>query len=378
MSTQSQNLAVAMKPSEIFNVATMLPANIAILIKGPTGVGKSFMAQQVADHFGYPLIDVRGSTMDEAGVTGIPDFERAKELGVTYFLATSWFKRACDEPVVLFLDEMNRSMQQVMQSFFQIVLDRALGNDETGAPRLLHPETRVLSAINAGNEYDVNEIDPALLRRFWVCEYDIDAPSWLDWASSNGISRALQDFIRVNPGELRVDPSTVEPGKVCPNPASWDRCDTSLRHMGMNPDDFIGKRAPQGFYHVCCGFVGTESASKFLDHLKSMKSDVSAEDVLYRWKEVKDRVDRSDAAMLNKLHDRIVAHLADDPAAAAKEISSKCGQNLYDFCEHAGGEITILLWKNVSGMQSAELLKAVHEQIKMLVVQAAQAGNSSK
>ena len=364
------NLSVCMTATSIKNVATRMPANIACLIQGPTGVGKSFLVKDIAKHFGLPMIDVRGSTMDESGVTGIPDFEGSKEAGVSYFLATSWFKRACDEPVVLFLDEMNRAMPQVMQSFFQIVLDRELGNDADGNPRRLHPETRVFAAVNAGNEYDVNEMDPALLRRFWVCEFQSDADDWLVWAADNSISNALQDFIRVNPAELRVDPSSVEPGKVVANPASWHRLDTSLDHMGWSPDQFAGNGVPEGFYHVCAGFVGTEAAAKFIDHIRSMSSEVTAEDVLNNWSAVVDRVDRQDAGQLNKISDRLVAYLRESGLTGEEQ-----GKNLAGFCEHAGGEVTVRLWTACSTGNNLELINPLHKAIGMMVTRAAQSAN---
>jgi hypothetical protein len=362
----SQNLSVTMNATAIKTVATRLPANIAVLVQGPTGVGKSYLVKDIARHFEMPVVDVRGSTMDESGVTGIPDFEGSKSSGVSYFLTTSWFKRACDGPVVLFLDEMNRSLPQVMQSFFQIVLDRELGNDADGNPRRLHPETRVFAAVNAGNEYDVNEMDPALLRRFWVCEFQSDADDWLVWAADNGISRALQDFIRVNPAELRIDPSSVEPGKVVANPASWHRLDSSLDHMGWRPDAFAGQGVPEGFYHVCAGFVGTEAAAKFIDHIRSLSSDVSAEDVLDNWDGVSDRVDRTDAGQMNKITDRLVAHMKDAGLTDAQ------GKNLAAFCEHAGGEVTIRLWTACTTGNDMALIAPLHKAIGMMVTMAAQ------
>lgn len=362
----SKNLSVSMSATAIKNVATRLPANISVLIQGPTGVGKSFLVKDVARHFELPLVEARLSTMDEAGMTGIPDFEGSKEAGVSYFLATSWFRRACEEPVVLFFDEMNRAMPQIMQAAFQVVLDRELGNDANGVARRLHPETRVFAAINAGNEYDVNEMDPALLRRFWVCEFQSDADDWLLWAADNGISRALQDFIRVNPTELRIDPSTVEPGKVVANPASWHRLSDSLDHMGWDPDQFMGQGAPEGFYHVCAGFVGTEAAAKFIDHIRSMDSDVTAEDVLDNWDAVRDQVDRTDAGQMNKIIDRLVAHMKESGLTDAQ------GTNLKAFCEHAGGEVTVRLWTSCTSGNNLELIQPLHRAIGMLVMTAAQ------
>ena len=123
------------------------------------------------------------------------------------------------------LDELNRSLPGVQQSFFQLVLDRELGNDKNGVPYRLHPDTRVIAAVNFGSEYDVNEMDPALLRRFWVADIEPTATDWIDWAIAHDIDSVLVDFNRQNEMHLRVDPASVEPGTVCPNPASWHRAD---------------------------------------------------------------------------------------------------------------------------------------------------------
>ena len=88
-------------------VAPRLPSHIAVLMRGPTGVGKSHLARQVAEHHSLPFIDVRGSTMSEGDVGGYPDIEGMKDTGVITFCMPSWFVRACNEPVVLMLDELN-------------------------------------------------------------------------------------------------------------------------------------------------------------------------------------------------------------------------------------------------------------------------------
>ena len=47
------------------SVAANLPANISVLMRGPTGIGKSQVARAMADHFELPFLDVRLSTMSE-------------------------------------------------------------------------------------------------------------------------------------------------------------------------------------------------------------------------------------------------------------------------------------------------------------------------
>ena len=84
------------------SVAHALPSEMAILMRGPTGIGKSFLAKAVADEKGLPFLDVRLSTMSEGDVAGYPDLEAMKETGVMTFCMPSWFMRACKEPCLLY------------------------------------------------------------------------------------------------------------------------------------------------------------------------------------------------------------------------------------------------------------------------------------
>ena len=63
-------------------VAPNLPAEIAILMRGPTGVGKSHLGKAVAKAKDLPFVDVRLSIMSEGDVGGYPDIEGMKESGI--------------------------------------------------------------------------------------------------------------------------------------------------------------------------------------------------------------------------------------------------------------------------------------------------------
>ena len=343
-------------------LAAKLPPEIAVLMRGPTGVGKSQMARALADELSLPFIDVRGSTMDESQVSGIPDFETSKTAGVATFCLPSFYVRACREPVVLMLDELNRSMPQVMQSFFQIVLDRELGNNVDGEPLRLHPETRVVAAVNWGNEYDVNDMDPALLRRFWVVDLEPTNSDWIDWASDNNVDPVLVDFIRQNPDHLRVDPSSVEPGTVIPTPASWDRLNLSLGHMGFAASDICGTR-PAGFYPLCSGFVGTEAAIAFTEFVANYERVISAEDVL-EGKVNEDRAKECSASEALSVVEKLVTSCHE-----AKWTKTQA-ENACSFVESLGGEQLVHFWNKCSkGNQVMENVKTIHKLIGMKVTQ---------
>ena len=352
-------------------VAPNLPAHIAILMRGPTGVGKSHLGKAVADNHGVPFIDVRGSTMSEGDVGGYPDIEGMKESGVMTFCMPSWFVRACNEPVVLMLDELNRSLPGVQQSFFQLVLDRELGNDKHGVPYRLHPETRVIAAVNHGSEYDGNEMDPALLRRFWVADIEPTAADWIDWAQLNDIDPIIVDFIRQNEMHLRVDPASVEAGTVCPNPASWHRADECLKHMGMAPSKFAGQKAPEGFYALLLGLVGTEAAIALTSFVKEYEMQVSAEDIVDG--KVKTEVLKGlPNSTLNGVIDKVGAHCKDNnwSLPQAKRVAA--------FAQSLPGEMMIQVWNTVTASSNIANIQKLHKLMGQSVVEAVQASRNLK
>lgn len=347
-------------------VAPNLPADIAVLMRGPTGVGKSHLGKAVADAKDLPFIDVRLSTMSEGDVAGYPDIEGMKESGIMTMCMPSWFIRACREPVVLMLDEMNRALPGVQQSAFQLVLDRELGNDKDGTPYKLHPETRIIAAVNHGAEYDVNDMDPALLRRFWVCDLVPTADDWITWANAKGIDAVLVDFIRQHPEHLRVDPTEVEPGTVCPNPASWHRVNDALVAMQMAPANIAGNKRPDGFYAVALGMVGTEAAIAFTDFVEGYEMVLSAEDVLNNYDSKRDTVKGLGNDRVNALIEKLRNHCVDN------KWTQKQANNVAAFAKDLPGEMMVSLWNGLSATQQMQNIQKMHKLIGQEVVKAVQ------
>ena len=352
-------------------VASKLPPHIAVLMRGPTGVGKSHLARDAARDLGLPYIDVRLSTMSEGDFGGYPDIEGMKETSIMTFCMPSFFIRACREPVVLMLDEMNRALPGVMQGAFQLVLDRELGNDKDGNPYRLHPETRIFAAINAGAEYDVNDMDPALLRRFWAVDLEPTTADWLDWAREEGIDSVLVDFIRQHPAHLRVDPSEVEPGTVCPNPASWHRVDESLKHMGMTPSNIAGSR-PEGFYAVCMGLLGVEASIAFSDFVENYEMVITAEDILDNWKGVEETCQDLPADKVGGLIDKLSDNFKDN------SWTNKQAANVKAFTDTLGDEMLVHCWNQLVATGNVPNIQKLHKLIGQRVVTAVKSSRDLK
>ena len=68
-----------------------LPANISVLVTGPTGVGKSDIFHQIGGELNLPVIDRRLSQMTEGDIIGLPSLED----GTTKFIPVDWIEEKC-------------------------------------------------------------------------------------------------------------------------------------------------------------------------------------------------------------------------------------------------------------------------------------------
>ena len=355
-----------MNIENFINTVKMLPPEIAVLLRAGTGVGKSHIVADLAEnHYNLPFIDVRGSTMSEGDAGGYPDIEGMKENGVMTFCMPSWFVRACTEPVVLFLDELNRSLPAVQQSFFQLVLDRQLGNDKNGMPYNVHPGTRIFSAVNHGSEYDVNDIDPALLRRFWVCDLDSTKEDWISWATENNIDSLVIDFIDKNPHHLRVDPSSVEPGTVIPTNASWHRLDSTFKHQNISLINLVGnKDSTRMLYNVATGFIGKEAAIDFSDFIEKYEVILTPENILNEFDEYKDRIKELSNDRINTL----INHLGEN--AKINEWTVDQSMNAAEFGKSISEEMLLYMWSIIAQTKNLKTIQNFHKFIGKSIVDA--------
>lgn len=304
-----------MNSKDFQKIYPLIPGSKAVLLVGPTGVGKSAMAKWAAEKYNIPLIDQRLATKQEGDISGYPDIEKLSKTGVLTFAMDSWFVRATREPCLLMLDELNRALPAVRQGVFQLVYDRELGADENGIPYKLHPETRIMVGINAGAEYEVDEMDPALVRRFWKMDIDAHLPSWIEWASNkeNPVDRVLIQFLKDNPKHFAPPISDITPGEPIPCPATWDDVDQALKfNKGFSPSEWAGRSAPEGVHSLCAGYVGTEASMAFRSYVQNLDTEVSAEDVLDRWSEVRPEVRKLPVDRATQLIDRLMTHLQEN------------------------------------------------------------------
>ena len=333
------------------NCARKLPADISVCIRGPHGIGKSQAVYELSSeqHFNLPIIERRLSQMSEGDMIGLPELTD----GTTRFCPPDWYKHACEKAVVLFLDELNRSTPEIMQAAFQIVLDRELNGWK------LHPETRIFTAINVSADYNVNDMDPALLDRFWVTDLDPTINDWLVWAKDN-CNELVYDFIQNNNKYLEHN-GPIEAGKVYPSRRSWKRLSDALESAELidTPKDTL-------FYAISTGLVGTESSIAFVDYVCNLDKYLSAEDILNTWGKVKAKINKLGNEKFNILIEKIADHSVENVWTA------KQAKNIVAFMKALPAELKIVLWSSIVDHENRNLknIKMFHKYCKDIIIEA--------
>ena len=186
-----------------------------VLLRGRHGIGKSTVVYDYAKSKGMPVVERRASQMTEGDLVGLPEIENNS----TRFNPPDWFKQACENPVILFLDEVDRATLEVRQGIFELTDSRKL-NGHT-----LHKDTLVFAAVNGGDhgdQYQVGEMDPAELDRWTVFDVEPSVEDWLLWAKDSQLALEVWDFINQNRNHLEHT-DDFEPNKVYPSRRSWER-----------------------------------------------------------------------------------------------------------------------------------------------------------
>ena len=236
-----------------------------VLLRGRHGIGKSCVVYQTAEALGLPVVERRASQMTEGDLLGLPTTDG----GTTSFCPPDWYAECCNEPRVLFLDEVDRATVEVRQGIFELTDSRKLAGHH------LHPETVIFAAVNGGEhgeQYQVGEMDPAELDRWTVFDVEPSIEDWLTWAKDN-VDGMVWDFINNNRNHLEHT-GDFEPNKVYPSRRSWDRLNGCLTTANL-----LGESSPT-LFNLSAAFVGFEAAVSFNDFVLNYERQVTVADIL--------------------------------------------------------------------------------------------------
>ena len=125
-----------------------LKANIPTALWGHPGIGKSALAQKVADTFKLEFIDIRLGQLDPVDLAGYPE----KGNGSFGYLPYEEFPLE-STPIpegkagwLIMFDEINTAPRQNLSASYKIILDRKIGRHK------LHPKCRIITGGNYAGE----------------------------------------------------------------------------------------------------------------------------------------------------------------------------------------------------------------------------------
>jgi hypothetical protein len=306
-------------------VNPVLDARMPVLIRGRHGIGKSEVVYQTAKARGLRVVERRASQMTEGDLVGLPSLSEAR----TRWNPPDWFKVACEEPVMVFLDEIDRATIEVRQGIFEMTDSRKLNGFH------LHPDTLIMAAVNGGEDgamYQVGEMDPAELDRWTTFDLSPTVEDWINWGKQdNNIHPVVLDFINQNREHLEHK-GDFEPNKKYPSRRSWKRYNDVLCNASMLDNEWEHK-----VRILALGFLGDEAAIAFSDFYQKYDRQVTPDDILNHGKHdlVKDFGLVEHVALIDKF---------DTMGLLKKKLAKKQIQNLGKYIMMCPSEAAMKLW----------------------------------
>lgn len=239
-------------------IVAAMSANVATLLIGDPGVGKSALANEVAATLGTSLETLIGSTLDPTDVGGLP-VVRVDGKGIDR-VPLSLIRKLCREPGILFLDEIACAPPAVQSAMLRLILERVAGDEK------LHPETRVIGATNPAEQSPGgSELSAPLIGRVMLLHLRPSADEVLSFFMALGedgtaLRNEAVDFAvtcAVAPELLQIDiPEHAQQGNVpWGAPRAWERvCRVRAQLEGANQRLLMA---------VTAGSIGTELANTY-------------------------------------------------------------------------------------------------------------------
>ena len=240
-----------------------------MLLIGRHGVGKSELVEQAAKALGISCICRDLSIMEPPDLAGIPTVNENSE---TVYAPPAFLPKRGKG--LLMFEELNRCPLFMRAPCLQLLTARTL-NDY----RLPHGWLPMAAINPPGDEYQVDEIDAALLARFMQIEVIPDSVEWLKWARNDGdVHDKVSRFVEQTP-KIFDSPDS--------NPRSWTYLSRLVKAWERNGRD------KEILVDGLAGVVGESMAVAFnqfyqrrsvpLEAAQILKNYDSHRDKLLRW-----------------------------------------------------------------------------------------------
>ncbi|KAA5545358.1 AAA family ATPase [Roseiconus nitratireducens] len=312
-------MPVRVDAQELNRLLELTPPDQNVMLVGRHGIGKS---QIIADHFRRRSMEVvsffLGQMSDPGDLIGLPHKDPAS--GRTEFLPPYWWPDE-GQPIVLFLDELNRARPEILQAVMELALNKTL------AGKRLPAGSVIVSAVNEGDEYQLTDLDPALVSRFNLYEFAPTVDDWLLWAHGAGIDRRVVEFVQSQPAFLdgpvgadgQQESHWMSGLMKTPDRRGWERVSKLIESIPT---------LESGHIKLVAGIVGSAAATAFGKSVAN-PLPVSPEEVLLRWEQHVAVLQSMSLADILRLNEQMLSWIASGKCPGASEELARDGLTEY-------------------------------------------------
>ena len=306
--------------TELYQVLEATPAEHNLMLVGNHGIGKSEILTDYFSKQGIPVIALfLGQMSDPGDLIGLPT--KDEKTGKTDFIPPYWFPTD-GKPIILFLDELNRALPEILQTIMDLALNRKL------AGKLLPKGSRIISAVNEGDQYQLTDLDPALVSRFNIINFRPSVEEWLLWAKKNEVDNRVLEFIEENKLWLDQEPDSRQGadtglGKT-PDRRAWKRVSDIIR----TKRDLKAIDAK-----IISSVVGPKAAAAFISSISANRI-ISAKEVLKNFKSEKVQKKLKDYQLheLSLLNEALYRHIETEaPKPSEQPVFGENLMNYFDY-----------------------------------------------
>lgn len=234
------------------------------------GIGKSSIVKQVATKNGYKVIDFRLAQVESLDVAGM--YYPTESNGVTALtnLAPTYYQEMNDlaqknngeSKVCLFLDELNMSRRETMNSAFEVILDRTVKGKK------IPDDVIIICAGNPEHEsYDTTTMSESLKDRLIHIYLTADRTDFVSWAEKNEVHKDIIQF--ANSGHMTYQDLGYR-AKLAPSSRSLARLSDLLK-LGF-------EKSVED--EVILGVLGVELGVQFIKNRQEPEKSFDAEEMM--------------------------------------------------------------------------------------------------
>lgn len=228
------------------------------------------------------------------------------------------------KPVILFVDELNRTEQQTMKELMNIILNKSVNGYD------LPWFVSVVSAVNPCSQnstYATNELDDAQLDRFLKLKVDANLEDWIDYSLEKHVNSDVIEALAIAESIfIHREKGQEDQSEMTPSPRSWEMVANIYTYIhDAVKTKFFNEEERKGVNDdlriLIRGKVGETAARTLLENINRKENNIKPAEIL--------------TTKSNKLEPAIVAKFNNQKRLTQKIIS----ENLVNYIANTIGEI---------------------------------------